>query len=116
LAGNAVFIAELDQTPAGSATYSEFAMADPGDCALYGMWVDPRFRGTGVGRALVDAVIAQARAGGKRRVVLHVVADNDSAARLYQRAGFVATGHTVPHRNDDEVVEMELVLQDALDL
>ena len=115
LAGNAVFLAGVGPTPAGSATYSEFGMTDPGDCALYGMWVDPRFRRTGVGRALVDAVIAQARVAGKRRVLLHVVSDNDSASSLYQRAGFVPTGHAVPHRDDDQVVEMELVLEDHLD-
>ena len=112
LADNVVFLARVGQTPAGSATYSEHGTTDPGDCALYGMWVDPGFRGAGVGRALVDAVTAQARAAGKRRVVLHVVSDKDPAGRLYQRAGFVPTGHTSPYPHDDQVfeVEMELVL------
>ena len=114
LADNAVLLAVMGTVPAGSVMYSEFGMTDPGDCALFGMWVDPGFRRTGVGRALVDAVIAQARAAGKRRVVLHVVADNDSAADLYRRAGFVPNGHPVSHRNDDQVVEMELVLQEGV--
>ena len=95
--------------------YSEFGMTDPGDCALFGMWVDPGFRGTGIGRALVDAVVAQARAARKRRLVLHVVTGNDPASRLYERAGFVPTGHTVPFPLDNGVVEveMELVLRDG---
>jgi len=90
-------------------------MTDPGDCALFGMWVDPGFRGTGIGRALVDAVVAQARAARKRRLVLHVVTGNDPASRLYERAGFVPTGHTVPFPLDNGVVEveMELVLRDG---
>ena len=112
LADNVVILARVGTSSAGSVMYSEFGMTDPGDCALYGMWVDPGFRGTGVGRALVDAVVAQARLAGKRRVVLHVVSGNDPAGRLYARAGFIQTGHTVPFPLDDGVfeVEMELVL------
>jgi ribosomal protein S18 acetylase RimI-like enzyme len=112
LADNVVILAWVGTSTAGSVMYSEFGMPDPGDCALYGMWVDPGFRGTGVGRALVEAVVAQARVAGKRRVVLHVVSGNDPASRLYARVGFIQTGHTVPFPLDDGVfeVEMELVL------
>ena len=115
LADNTVILARVGTTPAGAVMYSEYGTTDPRDCALNGMWVDPRFRGAGVGRALVDAVIAQARAGGKRRVVLHVVGGNQPAGRLYERAGFVPTGHTVPYPHDDQQVEveMELVLGDG---
>jgi ribosomal protein S18 acetylase RimI-like enzyme len=118
LADNAVMLAVVGTTPAGSVMYSEFGMTDRDDCALYGMWVDPRFRGTGVGRALVDAVVAQARAAGKRRVVLRVVADNAPAAGLYERAGFVPTGRTLPCLHDGTAfeVEMALVLEDGLSL
>jgi len=110
LADNVVILARVGTASAGAVMYSEFGMTDPGDCALYGMWVDPAFRGTGVGWALVDAVVAQARASGKRRLVLHVVSGNDPAVRLYQRAGFVPTGHTVPFPRDDDVVEVEMEL------
>jgi ribosomal protein S18 acetylase RimI-like enzyme len=118
LADNAVMLAVVGTTSAGSVMYSEFGMTGSGDCALYGMWVDPRFRRAGVGRALVDAVIARAQAAGKRRVVLHVVADNTPAAGLYERAGFVPTGRTLPYPPDDKAleVEMALVLEDGLDL
>lgn len=113
LADNVVILARLGTTPAGSVMYSEYGMTDPGDCALYGMWVDPALRGAGVGRALVEAVIAQATAAGKRRLVLHIVSGNDRAGRLYGRTGFVPTGGTIPHPQDDRLVEvaMELVLQ-----
>ena len=110
LTDNAVILAWVGTSAAGSVMYSEFGMTDPGDCVLYGMWVDPGLRGAGIGRALVDAVIAQARAAGKRRVVLHFVAGNDPAGRLYERAGFVPTGHTVPFPLDDSVVEVEMEL------
>jgi ribosomal protein S18 acetylase RimI-like enzyme len=113
LAGNAVFLARMAELPAGSATYSDHRISVPGDCGLFGMWVDPGFRKGGVGRALVEAVVAQARAAGKRRVVLHAVSGNLPAVALYERAGFVPIGDTVPYRRDDQVVqiEMELVLE-----
>ena len=116
LADNAVMVAVVGTTPAGSVMYSEFGMPDAGACSLYGMWVDPRFRRTGVGQALVASVIAQARAAGKRRVLLHVVADNTPAAGLYERAGFQPTGRSTPYPDNDQVleVEMELVLEDGL--
>ena len=115
LADNVVFLARLGPTPAGSVMYSEYGMTDLGDCALYGMWVDPGLRGAGVGRTLVEAVVAEARAAGKRRIVLHTVAGNDPAGRLYERTGFVPTGLTIPYPHDDLVVEveMELVLEDG---
>jgi ribosomal protein S18 acetylase RimI-like enzyme len=110
LRDNVVLLARVGPTPAGSAMYSTFGQSDPGDCALFGMWVDPRFRGAGVGRALVDAVVAQARVAHKRRVVLHVVSRNTSATDLYERAGFLPTGRTVPYPHDDQVVEVEMEL------
>ena len=115
LADNVAFLARVGRTPAGSAMYSEHGTTDPGDCALGGLWVEPGFRGAGVGLALVDAVVAQAQVAGKRRVFLHVVADNTPARALYEREGFVATGHDVPYPNDDQLVEIEmcLVLEDV---
>jgi ribosomal protein S18 acetylase RimI-like enzyme len=115
LTDNVVLLARVGRTLAGSVMFSESGAADPGDCSLFGMWVDPGLRRTGVGRALVDAVVAQARAAGKRRVVLHVVADNTAARGLYEREGFVATGHSVPYPHNDQLVEIEmgLVLEDV---
>jgi ribosomal protein S18 acetylase RimI-like enzyme len=108
LSDNAVFLARVGQTPAGSATYAGQGAADPADCALFGMWVDPRFRALGVGRALLRCVLAQARAEGKRRVVLRVVSDNDGARALYQQEGFVATGRSVPYPHDARLAEVEM--------
>jgi ribosomal protein S18 acetylase RimI-like enzyme len=57
-----------------------------------GIAVDPALRRRGVGRALVDAAIAEARARGARRLTLRVLAPNDGARRLYESAGFVVEG------------------------
>jgi len=107
---NVVLVATVDRMTAGSVMFSEHGVTDPGDCGLNGMWVDPAFRRTGVAQALVHAVVAQARTAGKRRVILHVVADNTAARALYEREGFVATGHIDPHPSDDQPVEIEMCL------
>ncbi len=49
-------------------------------------------RGHGVGKLLLDCVLAEARSAGLARVVLEVAADNSAARALYVRAGFAARG------------------------
>lgn len=53
---------------------------------------DPTAWGTGVGRALLTGVRDHARATGHDRGELWVIADNERAVALYERAGWVATG------------------------
>lgn len=50
--------------------------------------VDPRHRGAGVGRSLVDELIARAERGGAGALLLEVRDDNAAARALYARAGF----------------------------
>jgi RimJ/RimL family protein N-acetyltransferase len=60
---------------------------------LWGMYVDARLRGRGVGRRIVEEVIARARAlEGIEVLELTVVAENIVARGLYERVGFVAWG------------------------
>lgn len=63
-------------------------------CAeLSGMYVAPAFRRSGFGRALVNAVIAHARAlGGVRQLKLGVNAANRAAVLLYRSVGFTRFG------------------------
>jgi ribosomal protein S18 acetylase RimI-like enzyme len=75
------------------------AMAhSPGTVELISMWVAPEVRGTGVGEALIDAVLVWAAAESVERVVLAVRRGNDPALALYTRCGFVLVG---PNPNDD---------------
>jgi GNAT superfamily N-acetyltransferase len=53
--------------------------------------LDPSVRGRGVGRQLLDAALAHSRAAGYRGVFLWTFDALESAARLYQSAGFVET-------------------------
>ena len=63
----------------------------PGSMHLFALDVGPEWRNRGVGSALVDFVIAEARRRRLRRVYLEVRVDN-RARRLYHRAGFRRVG------------------------
>ena len=59
---------------------------------ITGLAVDPDAQGSGVGRALVEALAEEARARGGRRLTLRVFAPNEPARRLYERCGFEVEG------------------------
>jgi len=58
---------------------------------VYDIVVDPAHRRQGVGRMLLDAALAALKARGAPRVVLSTAERNDSAQRLFDRAGFRRT-------------------------
>ena len=57
----------------------------------YDIVVDPAHRGRGVGRMLLDATLAALKARGAPRVVLSTAERNESAQRLFAKAGFRRT-------------------------
>jgi ribosomal protein S18 acetylase RimI-like enzyme len=57
--------------------------------------VTPALRGQGIGRALIEHLIAQTRTAGCTRIVLDVAMSNPRAQALYERAGFVVIGERV---------------------
>jgi ribosomal protein S18 acetylase RimI-like enzyme len=65
---------------------------------LAGMAVVPEARRSGVGRALVQQILAEARARGERTMVLEVIEQNAPAVQLYEQGGFRRvrrlTGHS----------------------
>jgi GNAT superfamily N-acetyltransferase len=60
-----------------------------GAAELLNVYVEPGFRGRGIGTALVRAAIAEARARGAREVGLQPTEDS---RRIYERSGFEAEG------------------------
>lgn len=52
----------------------------------------PQFRQQGIGTALLQHVLAEARTLGARRATLEVRASNEGARRLYERLGFYVAG------------------------
>jgi GNAT superfamily N-acetyltransferase len=67
-----------------------------GVASLVALWVEPAARGHGVGRRLVDAVIAWAQERGATRVELWAVDGNDAAHGLYRQCGFSPSGQQQP--------------------
>jgi GNAT superfamily N-acetyltransferase len=60
------------------------------DCWLEDLFVTDRARGSGVGRALVEAAVDRARERDCRRIDLDAASDNHAALGLYGRLGFSA--------------------------
>lgn len=58
---------------------------------IHDLVVDPGLRGRGVGRRLLDAMLAQLTSRGAPRVVLSTAERNVGAQRLFERMGFRRT-------------------------
>lgn len=62
---------------------------EPGSWTIAHLMIGAAFQGRGLGRRLVEAMIARLRATpGCRRIVLSVGRDNDRALALYAKFGF----------------------------
>ncbi len=72
------------------------------------LFVDPAAQGGGVGRALVDAAVAQCRAAGLVEVEL-VTPPDFAARRFYERLGFVS-GEEVTSQSGERFVKYRLAL------
>jgi ribosomal protein S18 acetylase RimI-like enzyme len=68
---------------------------------LYDIVVDPAHRGRGVGRLLLEATLRALEAKGAPRVVLSTAEQNESAQRLFARAGFRRTMIEMTRELDD---------------
>lgn len=77
-------------------------------CELRRIAVMPSARGRGLGRDLLLAVIAHARAIGCDRVELEVAANNVAALQLYRAAGFAEVGRRPRYYRDADAVLMTL--------
>ncbi|HET9945384.1 MAG TPA: N-acetyltransferase [Actinomycetes bacterium] len=88
--------------------FAEWAFDDSDSTyALGGIVVDHRHQGRGLGRAVLDALVAHVRAQPQPGIVVLTVHDDNERARgLYRRYGFEETGDLL----DDELV---MVLPDA---
>ena len=91
----AVFVAVADDAPArlvGFAEVSRRAYAEGCDTSpvgfLEGWYVVPERRAQGVGRALVGAAEAWARALGCREFASDALAENEASARAHRALGF----------------------------
>ena len=84
-----LWIAERPEGPAAFAgCIAIVATADPREAQLRWFLVDPSARGLGLGKRLLDAAVAFARASGYESIHLWTVSALPAAARLYRAAGF----------------------------
>jgi GNAT superfamily N-acetyltransferase len=72
-----------------------------GLCYLDLIFVVPERWGEGIGSAILDAVLADARTRGYRKVHLWTHDDNDRAQVLYRSRGFAPTGRSRPSASEE---------------
>ena len=88
-----VLVAEIDGDVVGFAAlnrWSERAAYD--NTAETGLYVDAGYRGQGIGRALKNALIDEARRLGFHTLIARITADSEASLHLNREAGFVEVG------------------------
>jgi len=89
------FIIDRNNLPCGCVALENVR---PGLCYLERLAVLPDSRLHGLGKALVEHVLAQAALSGAQRVEIGIIADQHELKDWYSRIGFVETGKAVfPH-------------------
>jgi ribosomal protein S18 acetylase RimI-like enzyme len=81
---------------------------DGGDAVLAAVYVTPACRGRGLLDAMVEQVAGWARDRSCPRLRLLVHETNVPAQRVYERLGFLPTGHREPYPLDPATDEVEL--------
>src|SRR5262245_18752073 len=111
-----VIVAHLDSgAVVGWASLNRFNPRTAYDSvADFSVYVSRQYRGRGIGRQLLDALINSARAIGYHKMVLAALAHNEAGVSLYTRAGFTRVGIYREHGQLDgrwvDVVIMEQLL------
>ena len=108
--GGALLLARYDGEPAACVALKSI---DADSCEMKRMFVYTHFHGKGIGRALAEAVIEQARALGYRTMRLDTSIRQREAQRLYRSFGFRETPpyYDLPEPLRDWLVFMELPLR-----
>jgi ribosomal protein S18 acetylase RimI-like enzyme len=101
--GGRSFVAFVDDRPVGMGA---LLAEESGGWSVVAMWVDPEARGLGIGRRVLDHLVATVPAGA---VVGLWVTDGNPARHLYESAGFVGTGEVAPLRPGSVLTKSRMV-------
>ena len=82
-------------------------------CWIGGCWVDPRFRGKGVMRALIGYLDDHSAERGWVVQGLGVFAENEAAIASYQHLGFVRQGELQPSRRRPDRLYQRMIRNPA---
>ena len=88
LAGGFGYLAWHGETPAGFILARNLGS----EVEVLSIGVLPGLRRRGIGRGLIDAIIAEATRSGVGSIVLEVATENEPARRLYATFGFLQVG------------------------
>ena len=100
-----VYVAHIDGALAGSYHLLPNYDGTAGHIANAGYMVAPEFRRRGLGRALVEHSLGEARRHGFDAMMFNLVIESNPSRRLYEQLGFEAVGR-VPEaiRGEDAIV------------
>ncbi|KGN38169.1 GNAT family N-acetyltransferase [Knoellia subterranea] len=109
---SARLLAEREDGPLGIVSVGRADEEHPKTSELFGLWVSPEARGTGVATALVRAGATLARDQGQQQLTYWVGSDNGRAVAFASGFGFRPTGRRRPMRvqNGDDEDEVAMVL------
>ncbi|GGB75235.1 N-acetyltransferase GCN5 [Knoellia flava TL1] len=105
-------IAERDGSPIGIVSVGRAGEDHPRTAELFGLWVSPEARGSGVATELVRAGANLAREQGQTQLAYWVGSDNGRAVAFASGFGFRPTAERRPMRvkSDDDEDEVAMVL------
>jgi GNAT superfamily N-acetyltransferase len=115
-------LAERDGQPVGVASVGDAkpvigdgdteidGLAGENVAEIFGMWVEPASRGSGVAWRLVEAAAGEAHRTDHSHLMLWVAVDNGRAVAFFSSYGFRPSDARRPMRTDESLTEMAMVL------
>ncbi len=103
-------MAEVEQKLIGLA-WGRINRSNPDAANLYQMWVAPGHRRLGIGKMLLEAIVAWAKAKNVSSLNLDVTFRESPAMRFYTTAGFEPSGEPQPFRPGSDVLGLPMRLK-----